>query len=308
MAKRRSPPCDFAVYLLVRIFVCIVQAIPLATGRSLARLLAWLAYHVDKRHREVALDNLRHAFPNQYTDAQLRRLVLDAYRHLGTLVIEMVYIPRKLHPHTWRRYIELTDGRQIVDVLLSGHPVLVVSGHFGNWELGGYVMAMFGFQTYGVARPLDNPYLDRFIRQFRERTGQRLLAKKGELDRIEDILQSGGIIGMLSDQDAGQKGTYVEFFGRPASTHKGIALLAMQHQAAILVSAPRKVGEPMKYEVRVTDTIWPEEYGAAAMTVRSLTQRFTSALERLIRLDPRQYFWLHRRWKHQPKQHARKAA
>lgn len=306
MARQRSYTADLSVYLLIRFAVCILQALPLGTGRSLADLLAWLAYHVDRRHREVALDNLRQAFPGEMNEDQLHRMVRAVYRHFCGIAVEMVHLPRKLHPCNWRQYISLPHGSQVVNALLSDRPALVVTGHYGNWEMAGYALALFGFKSFAIARPLDNPWLDRFIRKFREKTGQQLLAKKGDFQRIDGVLRDGGILCTLGDQDAGQRGLYVDFFGRPASTHKAIALLAMEHRANVLVTTTRKVAEPMRYAIEVGDVIAPDEVDRLA--VRSLTQRLTTALERLVRLDPRQYFWLHRRWKHQPQKRGKQAA
>ncbi len=308
MAKPRSPVADYAVYLLVRVLVCLLQSLSLEIGRRIAHGLAWLAYHLDRRHREVAKENLRQAFPCRYTEAEIDVLVRDVYRHFFEVVIDMVHLPRKLQPGNWKRHLAGKELGPLLAAMLSGRPVLIVTGHFGNWEMAGYAMAMLGFQSYAVARPLDNPHLDRFLRQFRERTGQTLLNKKGDLDRIEQILQSGGTICTLADQDAGQRGLFVEFFGRPASTHKAIALLALKHHAAVAVAGIRKVGEPLRFEAHVTDVIPPKAFETMANPVRELTQRFTSALERLARIDLRQYFWLHRRWKHQPQERRRSAA
>ncbi len=308
MAKPRSRAADYGVYLVVRFIVHLLQSVPLETGRAIARGLAWLAYRLDRRHREVALDNLRQAFPGRYSEAELDALVRDVYRHFCGIIIEMVHLPRKLHPHNWRQYLSLPEGPAVVDALLSGGPVMVVTGHFGNWEMAGYALGMLGFRSFAVARPLDNPYLDRFLRQFREKTGQQLLAKKGELERMQGILEQGGLICTLADQDAGSHGLFVDFFGRPASTHKAIALLALEHQALLVVAGAHKIGEPMRYAIRSPDVIRPEEYQRDPRAVRTITQRFTSALERLVRLDPRQYFWLHRRWKHRPAERSRKAA
>jgi KDO2-lipid IV(A) lauroyltransferase len=300
MARPRSRVGGFSAYLLIRLVVCVLQALTPDAGRAFARFLAWLAYRVDRRHRQVALENLRQAFPGQHTEPQMHALVKHVYRHFGELLIEMVHLPRKLHPHNWRRYIEVNEGRRVVDALLSGRPVLIVTGHFGNWEMAGYALAMLGFRTYAIARPLDNPHLDRFLRKFRERTGQKLLAKKGELERIESILKAGGVICTLADQDAGQRGLFVDFFGRPASTHKAIALLALEHRATLVVGGARRLAWPMRYVIEVTDVIPAEEYESLRDPVREITQRFTAGLEKLARLDVRQYFWLHRRWKHQP--------
>jgi KDO2-lipid IV(A) lauroyltransferase len=100
----------------------------------------------------------------------------------------------------------------------------------------------------------------------------------------------------------------VDFFGRPASTHKAIALLALEHRVPLLVVGVRKVGEPLRYEVRAEDHILPEDYDGRTDAVRAMTQRFTAALERVVRASPEQYFWLHRRWKHQPVQRKEKRA
>ncbi len=238
------------------------------------------------------------AFPGRYSDAEIDGLVRDVYGHFCRVVVELAHLPRRLHVTNWKRYVEIQGGDRVVGALLSGRPLLIVTGHFGNWEVAGYVLGLLGFTTHAIARPLDNPYLDDYFRRFRERTGQRLLAKQGDFDKIEQVLAGGGVIATLADQDAGQRGLFVDFFGRPASTHKAVALMAMEHNVPMLV-----VGTPMldgKYIVRPAEVIDPADYEKTPDAVRTMTQRFTSDLERLIGLAPAQYFWLHRRWKHQP--------
>jgi KDO2-lipid IV(A) lauroyltransferase len=308
MARARSRVTDYLIYLIVRLFVCLVQALPPAGARAFARGLAWLAYHVNRRHREVAHDNLRHAFPGRYTEPELDALVRAVYRHFCTLMVEMILIPRLLQPTNWRRYITLVNGDVLTGCLLSGRPLLVVTGHWGNWEMAGYALGLLGFTTHAIARALDNPYLERFLLKFREKTGQKILAKHGDFANMQALLDGGGVLATLADQDAGPRGLFVDFFGRPASTHKAVALMALQHQVVLLVAGTRKVGEPMRYEVVAQDIIYPEEYAGHADPVRAITQRFTTALEQLIRTAPEQYFWLHRRWKHQPQERARKKA
>jgi KDO2-lipid IV(A) lauroyltransferase len=216
------------------------------------------------------------------------------------LLVEIIHVPRKLHPTNWRQYLDLAGGRALVDGLLSPRPLLLVTGHFGNWELGGYVLGLLGFTTHAIARTLDNPYLDDFLRSFRERTGQKVLAKKDDFDNIQSVLANGGVLATLADQDAGARGLFVDFFGRPASTHRAVALLAVEYNVPMLVMGTPRVGEPMQYRVVVEEAIYPTEYQDKVEAVRGITQRFTSALERIVRRFPEQYFWLHRRWKHQP--------
>jgi KDO2-lipid IV(A) lauroyltransferase len=243
------------------------------------------------------------------TPEQTDRRVRAVYRHFCTLVAEIVQIPRRLNTRNWRRHVDLTGCRPFIAEILRGRPLLLVTGHFGNWEMGGYVLGLLGFKTHAIARPIDNEYLDDFLRSFRERTGQKLLAKHGDFDQMKDLLSGNGIIETLADQDAGQRGLFVDFFGRPASTHKAVALMALEYRVPLLVMGVRKVGEPFRYRILLQDVIRPEEYdGRRADAVKAMTQRFTSALEEIIRTAPDQYFWLHRRWKHQPQKRARKAA
>ncbi len=302
MSKPRSKSADYAVYLLVRVIVCVLQALSYGAARQVAAGLAWLLYYIDRRHRLVADDNLQRAFPGQYTDAERDVLVRSVYRHFCCLLIDIVHTPRRLNPATWRAHVEMSDVRLLLQRLLSHRPLLMVTGHFGNWEVGGYVLGLLGFRTWAIARELDNPYLDHFLRRFRERTGQGLIAKNGEVHKMIAVLDNNGVLATLGDQDAGQRGMFVEFFGRPASTHKAVALLALEHRVPMLVIGVRKVAEPMRYRIVIEDHILPEEYDGRPNAVREMTQRFTAALERVVRQSPEQYFWLHRRWKHQPRE------
>ncbi len=310
MSKPRSATADFCVYLVVRVILCVVQMLTLPASRRLADLLAWLAYHVDRRHRLVADDNLRLAFADQYNARTRDQMVRGVYRHFCSLVVEIAHLPRKLHTDTWHRHMTLENGAAIVEGLLSGRPLLFVTGHFGNWEMGGYLLGMLGFTTHAIARKLDNPYLNEFLlHRFRQRTGQQILYKDGDFERIQAVLAGGGAIATLGDQDAGARGQFVDFFGRPASTHKAIALLALEYNATMVVIGSPRIGELMRYKITAEDVIRPEEYANRPDAVRAITQRFTAALERLARRAPEQYFWLHRRWKHEPRvRKAKKAA
>jgi KDO2-lipid IV(A) lauroyltransferase len=315
MSTTRSRIADYAVYLLVRVVVCIVQMLSYEQARQLARALAWLVHRVDRRHRLVADENLRHAFGEQLDGRRRAEVVRAVYEHFCTMLVEIIHLPRRLHVNNWKQFAELHHADRIVPALLSGRPLLLVTGHLGNWEVAGYALGLFGFHTHAIARTLDNPHLDEFLRRFRERTGQHILAKKGDFDQIQGLLSRSGIIATLADQDAGQRGQFVDYFGRPASTHKAVALLALEYNVPLLViGVPRleraQLGDltidgPSRYHILMADCIEPEEYRGRPDAVKAITQRYTTALERLVRLAPEQYFWLHRRWKHQPQ--ARKA-
>src|SRR5215212_2331708 len=299
--RPRRRVLDYLVYLAVRLVVAVAQAMTVEQSYALAELIAAVLYRVDRRHRQVGMENLRLAFGDRYTEAERDRIVRDVYRHFCMMLMEILHIPRKLHPTTWRHRITLVGHEKVVDRLLKGGPVIMLSGHFGNWEMAGYLFGVFGFPPNSVARTLDNPYLDRFLRSFRERTGQAMIPKTGGYDQMLQVLRSGGVLSFLADQDAGERGLFVEFFGRPASTHKAIALLAIEHRAPVVVGYARRIGPGFRYEVGCDAVIDPDEWTGTADDVRLLTQRYTAALEAVIRRAPEQYLWLHRRWKHQPK-------
>ena len=327
MAKKtRNRTADFAVYIAVRVLVAGVQMVSPRAAYAIADFLAWLAYTLWKPRRRVALENVRFAFPELATDpAGADRLVRGMFRHLLRVVIELLLLPRKLHVGNWRKHLILPQGAQTLPPLLDGRAALVVTAHFGNWEMAGYALGLFGFHTYAIARVLDNPYLERFSLRFREGTGQTIIDKNEGFDVLKAVLKAGGKVATLADQDAGPKGAFVDFFGRPASTHKAIALLAMEFDAVMVVIGVPRVRRsdypqradfdpgsplaPLFYAVRCVDVIDPREYASDPNAVKAITARYTSALERLIREYPEQYFWLHRRWKHQPAaKKAKKAA
>ncbi len=304
MAKKTRPAVDRLVYVLARTFVAVVQAVPQAWAFGVAGLLAAGLHRFDRRHRAVARDNLRHAFPER-TPAQIDELVRGCYRHFARLVVEMALLPRKLNVGNWRTFATPVNAPALLGGLLDRRPLLIVTGHFGNWELAGYALGALGFRTYAIARVLDNPHLERFLNRFRQGTGQTILAKKDDFARLTAAVTAGGKVATLADQDAGPRGVFVPFFGRPASAHKAVALMALEFDARIVVVGVPRVGDPMRYEVVCEDAFDAADYADRPDAVKAITERYHAALERLIRRHPEQYFWLHRRWKTRPSERKR---
>jgi KDO2-lipid IV(A) lauroyltransferase len=315
MAKKvRNRLADYAVYLTVRSVVCVLQMVSPRIAYAIAECIAWAGHRLIKSRRRIALENVRAAFPGISTESA-ERLVREMFYHFACAIVEMALLPRKLHLTNWRKFLSM-DGPG-VPAFLRERSVLIVTAHFGNWEMAGFALGLLGFRTYAIARKLDNPYLERYALKFRQRTGQTILFKNDDFDRISAVMKAGGKVATLADQDAGEKGLFVEFFGRPASTHKAIALMAREFDAVILVMGVPRVRRaaypqrpdfdpssplaPLFYRVRCADVIDPREYADDPNALKAITARYTAAIEALIREHPEQYFWLHRRWKHQPK-------
>ncbi len=306
---RKIAVVDYLVYLLVRVLICFAQAIRIETGQRLARGLAWVANDLLRIRRGVVDENLRHAFPSLSEESR-RQLARRMWEHLFILALEVANAPRKIHETNWRNYVKLGDVADLMRFLLGDRPTVIVTAHFGNFELGGFMLGLLGFPTHTVARNLDNPYLDRFVNRFRSATGQHIIAKNGGYDEILRVLASGGTMSFLADQYAGPKGCWVEFFGRPASAHKAIALLSLEHDAPMAVCGARRLDQPMHFEMQVMGIADPRDAEDGVGSVRQLTQWYSGLMETMIRQSPEQYWWLHRRWKAPPpaRAHRDKAA
>ncbi len=290
---------DWPAYLCVRLCVCLIQALSLETCHSASRLLAWLASDVVRLRRRVVDDNLRHVFP-ELSDSARRVLTRRMWEHLFLMLCEIAHAPRKIHETNWRRFFQFHRKREMVARLLDERPTVFVSGHFGNFELSSYMMGLLGFPTYAIARRLDNPYLDRYVNEFRGGQGQFILPKDGSAAQVDAVLRSGGVIALLGDQAAGPKGCWVEFLGRPASCHKAVALFTLVSGAPLVVAYGRRIGGPLRFELGTEGVADPQVPGPELAGVKALTQWYNRALERIIRSAPEQYWWVHRRWKGQP--------
>ena len=230
----------------------------------------------------------------------MARRSMEALCMLG---VEVMITTRVIRVDTFMRYVYLGDGfRDVLRLLLEGHRGLILlTGHYGNWEILGYVLATLGFPTTSVARPLDNPYVSDYVFGVRERTGQRIIAKKAATTEVTDLLENRQAVAFVADQNAGRKGMFVDFFGRKASAYKSIGLLAIRYDVPVVVGYARRLGDQFKFECACQDIIYPDEWKSQEDPLRYITQRYTKAIEDFVRADPGQYLWVHRRWKTRPK-------
>jgi KDO2-lipid IV(A) lauroyltransferase len=294
-----------AEFAVVRLSIALIQAVSIETCRSVCRVLAWLACDLFRLRSAIVEENLTHAFP-EASPAERRRLARAMWEHLILMVCEIAQAPRKIHETNWRKFVAVHRKRDLILAFLSPRPKVVVTAHFGNFEVGGYIMGFWGFPTFTVARPLDNPYLDRFINRFREAMGQTIINKHGTAELADSLLGSGGTLVLVGDQHAGDKGVWVEFFGRAASCHKALALFTLLNKAPMLISSVRRL-KPMRFEVRLAELYDPAQPGEDELGgVTELTQWYNDVLEDEIRRAPEQYWWLHKRWRDAPAGRKRK--
>lgn len=288
-------------YLPLRALATVMHCFPPGPNLRTAGLAADLCSRVWRRRMARSTENLAIAFP--HWSAQRREEVAEAsLRHwFQFAVVDVLAMPRRVTPLSWTNHITIGNIRPGLDLLLESRPAIFITGHFGNWELLGYTLATIGFPLHAVARPLDNRFLNRWVLGVREARGMRIITKWGATPVLQEALEHGGAVAFIADQNAGDDGLFVPFFGRMASHYKAIGLLAMRYEAPIVTGCALRIGEDLRYHLDVTDVISPSEWADADDPLFLITARYARALEAMVRRAPEQYLWLHRRWKSRPR-------
>jgi KDO2-lipid IV(A) lauroyltransferase len=303
--KKSNLFMDWLAYFALRILVILMYLFDVQTNLNTACFLGrilWKRYH---RGRKRALDNLHASFPEK-SEQWIWQTGRRSFEHIVMLAMDMLFTPRLVKKSNWRDYSQFKNAERLKWLVKEGQGILMLTGHYGNFELMGYMLGLFGFNVYSIARPLDNKFISRYLYRVRERVGQKLIDKKGATKLIDELISSGAALGFIADQDAGRKGIFVDFFGRKASTYKSIGLLAITNNIPIAVAYSRRFDNRFYFEIGVNRIIFPEEWAEKNNPLEWVTAEYTKAIEKFVREDPSQYWWLHRRWKHQPKEEVQK--
>ena len=294
---------DYLVYLLIRVLFCIVQALSLNANKAFARGMAIFFSRVVPIRRRLLHENLKIAFP-ELNQKERQAIIQAMWEHLLLMGVEVALARRQIRDFNWTDHIRLIHVEPLLSLLNQDRPVILVTGHFGNFEIGGFSLGVLTYPSHTVARTLDNPYLNRFIKDFRESTGQFLIPKKGGATDITRVIEQNGLMALLVDQWAGRKEGYtVNFFDKPTSAFKAIAILALKFNAPVVIcyslrkEEPSGQFQPLHFETHITEILDPLNLPPDIQTAKDVTQWFTLALESGIRQCPEQYWWLHRRWK-----------
>ncbi len=311
-------PAYYAVRSLIAAAVTGDLENDVRAARALSRTYAAL----EKRRFQRTKDTLGVAFPDM-PEEERRARAIEAYEHLFTLVVEMAYTPRLITHDSWANHVSLGNLDTALPSLLDGRPSILVTSHCGNWELLGFVLALMGFPIHAVYRPLDMPLMDAWVRRTRERRGLMLIDKFEAVRQMPEILRSGGQVGFIADQNAGDRGLFVPFFNRLASTYKSIGLMAMKFDIPVICGTARRLvpwrdhaagdltsrgagltrfdGESFRYCLDVNDVIHPHDWKDQPDPLFYITARYRRALEQMVRAAPEQNLWLHRYWKSRPR-------
>jgi KDO2-lipid IV(A) lauroyltransferase len=264
---------------------------------NLGARVGLLGHHPLGIRRGVVERQIAAAFP-EWDATRVETTAIEAYENLGRTTIETAVLSRYGRKTILDLFDEPDDWHIVESAMARGRGVILVAGHLGNWELAGSYLAARGTNIEAVARQMENPLFDGFLNRTRNRIGMRVIWDGDAVRRVPRVLRNNGVVAFLIDQGAaGLASTWVPFFGRFAKTPRGPAVFALRLQSPVIFVAPLR-----KPDGRFTmglEEVPVHETGDRNADVDRIVADCTAVLERWVRRAPGQYFWHHRRWKHQ---------
>jgi len=272
----------------------VMRVIPRRTGLALGAALGHLFYLLHGCRRQLAVDNLRAAFPSR-TEAECKAVLWATFGHLGRQVVELFNV-EVMTGAEMMELVEVEGEERVEQARARGKGVLYYTGHFGYWELLVMDHSLRFTPLVVVARTLDNPLLDRMLERIRTRVGTRVVPRQGAIRGLLRALLDCGSVGVMIDQHAQDRSAVmVDFFNRPAATTSAIATLALRTGAPVIPA----FGLPLpggRYRMVYEAPIKPPADDDPD-PVLTYTQRCTDVLEMYVRRYPELWLWMHRRWR-----------
>ncbi len=286
------------VYCLSILAVGMLSLLSVLPAPFLTRIGAWLGglyFRIGGKRKKIGLSNLQLAFGKEKTQQELRTILCSSYRQLGSSLLEFASMPRLTREVIDQR-VRIEGLERLEEAKRSGRGVLLLTGHFGNWELYAHTLALHGYPLHVIGRRANVGLLNDLIVRFRESHGNRVILRTHAMRKILTVLKQGEILAVLCDQRGStSRGIFVDFFGHPAPTGPDVARIILKTGAVPLPAfgfrQPDRthiiiIGDPIPV-IRTAD---PDS------DTHGLTCRYMEVLEKFIREHPDQWLWMHRRW------------
>ena len=285
--------------LLMKAACFLLGHLPLRLSTLIGKALGRLAWLADRRHRSIAIENIERAYGAEMTKREARETARKVFENIAITSMEFMRVPW-LKARDLEGYVECEGLENLEKALEKKRGVIGITAHLGNWELLAAYFGLSGFSMDIVIREMDNPLVERFVSWVRTRSGNNMVYKRRAMRQLIRTLSENGVVGILLDQNVTRsEGVFVDFFGTPACTNKGPALLAASSGAPVLPSFIYRTGKTHRAvigeEIKLSDT------GDRNRDAQTNTARFTKAIEEAVRKHPEQWFWVHRRWKTSPR-------
>ena len=287
---------DWVLCTLVKGLSALLCCLPPSVAVWLGECLGLVAMWAQPRRAQIGMTNLRAAFDGQLSPAQARAIIRACYKQLGAGIIEMLRLPAMDRAYL-DRYITFEGWHHFEQARASGKPVIFLTGHFGNWELSSIAAALKGYPILVLARAQEHfPRLYKLLVSFRESKGCTVVHKGGAMKRLIVALGQGRAVGIVGDQ-ATRQGIAVDLLGRPALFATGPFELAYNKGAMIFPAFIHRVRGPFQ-RIIVEPSIVLSRARPKSEAIQEGIERFAATLSRHVTDDPRQWLWMHKRWKH----------
>jgi len=285
----------YYLYYLARVGIFLFSLLPSKIGLAVAAKAGALAYYILPKYRKIALNNLELAFGEEKGESELKRIARRVFENLGKNAFELVRFP-KIDESNIGRLVRLENADRLRRAFEKGKGVLIITAHIGNWELMAATLRLNDFPGVTVGRRIYFHKYDEYLNRLRKTHDVNVIYRDESPRRILKVLKENRIVGIVADQDVDSvDGVFVDFFGRPAYTPSGPALLARASGAPLVpVFIIRNNG---KHSLFIEEPIELADTGDKEKDLVENTQKWSNVVESFIRQYPDQWVWMHRRWK-----------
>jgi KDO2-lipid IV(A) lauroyltransferase len=298
-ARRRGFLRTWSEYLLAWSILKFLGVLPRSLALTCSSVIASIVRLTVPRLGRHAEINLQLALP-EIPESERSRIKSGVFQNLGRLLGEVSQFQR-LNPDNIADVVVYQGLENFVAAKSEGRGVLLLTGHIGAWELSVFAHSIYGHPMSFLARRVDNPLVERLAEQLRSRYGNRSIDKRGSVREVLRTLKEGGVVGILADLNATrEEGVFVDFFGLKACTTAGVATLALRTGAAVLPGYIVWDKTARVHRLCFDPAIPTIDTGNQRADIIANTANYTRALESVIRRNPDQWLWIHRRWRTRP--------
>ena len=276
-------------YYFLNCLSIVLKKLSLKNQFIISQHIASILFHYIPKRKNIAMNNIKIAFPEK-SDQWINNTLKNCYKFLSYNFIQFLTFPDSTNTIK----IQINGQEELDKAFEEGKGVILISAHFGAWEILGHWFGINNYPLRGVAQRQTNNGANKFFEEKRQLSGIKHIYRKVGMDILYNVLNENKMLGLVSDQDAKSKGVFVNFFNKPASTHKGAAIFHLNTKSPMIFGVCIQIGF-QKYMIELIPIC------VSNNTIEEITQEYTLTLEKIIKQYPEQNFWFHNRWKTSPK-------
>jgi len=296
---KKNRASAYSEFILVYCFYIFLNILPQKLSLKIGRLLGVLFYKIDKKHRKHTLNNLKIAFPDK-SEKELNDISVKFYKNLGMVFVEIFRLD-KYNESNIDYFVE--SNFESIKNIYGKQGILLLTAHFGNWELLAKTFGLKGYKGSVLARPLDNLYIEKILYRLRTASGNKVIYnRENAVKNIISALNARGIVGFLPDENASKRiGVFADFFGIKACTMPGMANIAAKTKLPVIPAFIVRINEKeSKHRLIIEPPLDIKYTGDRKTDTMNILKIFNEKIEDIIKQYPEQWFWIHNRWKTRP--------